>query len=103
MNRNAQMTDPYLILGVSDDADDRAIEAAYLAGIRRSPPDQDPMQFQTLRGAYEKIRTHRDRVAFALFDTTPPTPEDILQRAAPAGPPRRPSLESLKSLLRGES
>lgn len=96
------MNDPYLILGVPEDAGDAAIEAAYLEGIRLCPPDRDPRRFQDLRGAYEKIRTRRDRLAHELFDAVPPTPADILERAAPAGPPRRPDRAVIAALLRGE-
>ena len=97
------MNDPYLVLGVASDADDAAIETAYLEGIRRTPPDRDPEGFEAVRGAYEKIRTRRDRIAFELFDTTPPTPSDVLNKAAPAALPRRPDLKTLQALLRGES
>jgi len=62
------MNDPYLILGVPDNADDQAIEAAYLAGIRACPPDRDPVRFEALRGAYEKIHSRRHRLAHALFE-----------------------------------
>ncbi|MCG6895510.1 MAG: molecular chaperone DnaJ [Thiocapsa sp.] len=97
------MNDPYLILGVSSGAEDDAIESAYLAAIRRSPPERDPVRFEALRGAYEKIRTHRDRLAHALFDQTPPSAADVLGRAAPLGEPRRPEQRTLAALLRGES
>ena len=97
------MTDPYLILGVAADADDAAIEAAYLAGIRRYPPELNPDQFEALRGAFEKIRTRRDRLTYELFDTTPPTGDDLLNTAAPAGPPQRPNRALIDALLRGDS
>lgn len=97
------MNDPYLILGVADDADDQAIETAYLAGIRACPPDRDPKRFQALRGAYEKIRSRRDRLAYSLFDTTPPAVEDLLERLAPAQAPQRPDLSVIQALLRGDS
>jgi curved DNA-binding protein CbpA len=96
------MNDPYLILGVPDDADDAAVERAYLAAIRLSPPDHHPERFQRLRAAYEKIRTRRDRLAYALFDKAPPTGADILARAAPVTEPRRPKPATLAALLRGE-
>ena len=97
------MIDPYLILGVSVDADDAAIEAAYLEGIRRSPPDRDPDGFESIRGAYDKIRTRRDRIAHDLFDPAPPTPSDVLNKAAPTESPCRPDLKTIQALLRGES
>ena len=96
------MTDPFLILGVPFDADDDTIEAAYLAGLRRASPERDPAGFEALRGAYKTIRTRRDRLAYALFDQTPPSPADILAKGAPPGQPRRPKRATLTALLRGE-
>lgn len=97
------MSDPYLVLGVGPDADDAAIEAAYLGGIKRSPPERDPRRFEALRAAYESLRTVRDRLAYELFDTSPPTAADILNRAAPAGAPRRPEAALFAALLRGDA
>jgi curved DNA-binding protein CbpA len=97
------MNDPYLILGVATDADDVAIEAAYLEGIRRCSPDRDPDRFEALRGAYERIRTRRDRLDYELFDQTPPTTSDVLNQATSVGQPRRPDRSLIAALLRGES
>ncbi len=96
------MRDPYLILGVSDDADDAAIEAAYLEGIKRCPPERDAERFQALRLAYEALRTRRDRLARELFDASPPGPADILDRAAPIGSTCRPDPALFAALLRGD-
>ncbi len=96
------MRDPYLILGVPDDADDAAIETAYLEGIKRCPPERDADGFQALRAAYETLRTRRDRLAYALFDTSPPEPADLLDRAAPLGGSRRPEQALFAALLRGD-
>jgi curved DNA-binding protein CbpA len=96
------MNDPYLILGVREDADDAAVEQAYLQGIKRSPPDRDPQRFEALRRAYETLRTHRDRLAYDLFDTAPPTSAELLDRAAPVGAPARPDAALFLALLRGE-
>jgi curved DNA-binding protein CbpA len=96
------MSDPYLILGVSEDADDACVESAYLAGIKRCPPERDARRFEALRAAYEALRTRRARLAYELFDTTPPEPADLLDRAAPIGPPRRPDQALFAALLRGD-
>lgn len=96
------MNDPYLILGVSREADDAAIQRAYLEGIKRAPPEHDPERFEALRGAYEALRTRRDRMAHALFNTSPPTGEDLLERAAPIGAATRPNLALMQGLLRGD-
>lgn len=102
------MSDPYLILGIGPDADDTAVEQAYRDAIKRCPPDRDPAAFKAVRAAYERLRTHRDRVAFDLFDTEPPTPSDLLQRAlGGAHAQDRPDPQRLQALcaalLRGES
>jgi len=96
------MSDPYLILGIDEDADDAAVEAAYLEGIRRYPPDRDAKRFEALRRAYETLRTRRDRLAYDLFDRTPPDFLDVLDRAAPVGAPGRPDPALVAALLRGE-
>ncbi len=95
------MSDPYLILGVAEDTDDAAVEAAYREAIRQCPPELDPRRFEGLREAFEKIRTRRERLAYLLFDRTPPSLEDILERAAPASQPRRPARVVIEALLRG--
>lgn len=95
------MSDPYLILGIPPDADDAAVHAAYLAAVKRYPPDRDPHRFESLRAAYEALRTRRDRLAQALFDTAPPTLADCLDKAEPLGEPGRPSRELFAALLRG--
>lgn len=95
------MSDPYLTLGVPPDADDAAVHAAYLAAVKACPPERDPRRFEALRAAYEALRTHRDRLGQALFDQSPPTLTDILDRAEPIGEPRRPGRDAVNALLRG--
>jgi hypothetical protein len=72
------MTDPYRILGVLPDADDAAIRAAYLAAIRACPPERDAARFERVRTAFEAVGTARARLAHTLFDTTVPSPADVL-------------------------
>jgi curved DNA-binding protein CbpA len=95
------MSDPYAILGLGPDADDEAVRRAYLAAVAACPPERDPQRFESLRTAYEALRTHRARLAQALFDQSPPTLTDILDRAEPVGPPRRPGRDLFDALLRG--
>ena len=95
------MSDPYLTLGIPPAADDAAVHAAYLKAVKTCPPERDPQRFQALRAAYESLRTRRDRLAQALFDQTPPTLTDILDRADPVGAPRRPTRALFDALLRG--
>ena len=95
------MTDPYLTLGVTPDTDDAGIQAAYLAAIKRCPPERDAQRFAEIRAAYEAIRTRMDRLSYELFDVSPPTLRDLLDRAAPAGQPGRPGEALFTALLRG--
>jgi curved DNA-binding protein CbpA len=95
------MTDPYLILGVPPDSDDAGIQAAYLAAIKRCPPERDAQRFAEIRAAFEAIRTRKDRLSYALFDVNPPTVQDLLDRAVPVGQPGRPDEALFKALLRG--
>jgi len=95
------MTDPYLILGVSPEADDDGIQAAYLAAIKRCPPERDAQRFAEIRAAYETIRTRKDRLSYELFDVSPPTVQDLLERAAPVAQPGHPQEALFAALLRG--
>ncbi len=97
------MSDPYLTLGLGEDADDAAVEAAYLEGIKRFPPERDAHRFETLRRAYETLRTQRGRLAYELFNTSPPEAADLLDRAAPIDASRRPEPELFAALLRGDA
>jgi len=95
------MSDPYLTLGVPEDADDTAIHAAYLAAVKACPPERDLKRFEAVRSAYEAIRTRKDRLAHELFDTSAPSASELLDRAAPVGAPGRPAPALFAALLRG--
>jgi curved DNA-binding protein CbpA len=95
------MSDPYLTLGVAPDADDDDVYAAYLAAVKANPPERDPRRFEALRAAYEALRTRRARLAQALFDQSPPTLTDLLDRAEPVGASGRPGRGLFNTLLRG--
>lgn len=94
------MSDPYLTLGVTPEADDATIHAAYLVALKACPPERDRIQFEAMRNAYESIRTHRARLAHALFDSSPPSITEILHRAAPLQAPKRPNFALFTSVLR---
>lgn len=96
------MRDPYLILGVSPDADDDAIHSAFLEATKRCPPDRDPEAYDERRKAYEALRTRRDRLAYELFDHTLPDAREILDRCYPVTAPERPGLDLFQALLRGK-
>ncbi len=94
------MQDPYLTLGVARDATDEIIHQAYLSAIRRCPAEQDPEAFQSIRSAYELLRTKKTRLEYALFNTDLPTQADLLQRLSKGRQPQRPGVELFRELLR---
>ncbi len=57
----------YLQLGLSPDAGDEEIRKAYLGLIRRHTPERDPMRFQAIAAAYERIKDEPSRIQSALF------------------------------------
>lgn len=95
------MSDPYLVLGVDETADDEAIRAAYLAAIRAFPPERDRARFERVRAAYESVATDRSRLAHALFDTAAPTVQDVIDILAASWRPARPDERRLRRLLGG--
>ncbi len=62
---------PFVVLDLEETADDEAVRAAYLRGIRKSPPDRDPEGFRRVRDAYEAIRDKERRLALRLFGPPP--------------------------------
>ena len=59
------------MLGIEETADDEEVRAAYLAAVRRSPPDRDPEGFRRVREAYEAVRDEERRLALRLFGPAP--------------------------------
>jgi len=74
---------PYLILQVPPDADDKTIRQAYLEAIKVATPERDPGLFQQLTTAYELIKDERARIVHAFIDSreTADTPGEVLARA----------------------
>ena len=76
--------DPFDILGISPDAADDEIRAAYLARVRECPPDRSPEQFEQIRDAYDKLRDPRARIRYRLFSVDPAAPlGSVFSEAAP--------------------
>lgn len=71
------MKTPYEILEVAEDVDDSALKKAYLAMVRRYPPERFPDDFQRIYQAYELIKTAEDRLSYRLFHCELPRPADI--------------------------
>ena len=48
--------DPGEILGVSLEAGDEEVRAAYLRKVKEHPPDRSPREFERIRDAYDLLR-----------------------------------------------
>jgi len=59
--------EPTEILGVSAEATDAEIRAAYLSKVQEHPPDRSPEKFELIRDAYEALRDPRRRLQQQLF------------------------------------
>jgi hypothetical protein len=64
------MSNPFAVLGVTEDAGDEAIKQSYLALVRGHPPDREPERFQEFRRAFEAIRGERERLEVKLLQTS---------------------------------
>ena len=65
---------PYQILGVSLEATDEEIRAAYIAKVKQFPPDRSPAEFERIRDAYALLRDPRRRAMITLFAGNPDAP-----------------------------
>jgi DnaJ-class molecular chaperone len=94
---------PYLVLGVSLQADDHTIRQAYLAAIKESPPDTHAARFQAVHQAYEQIKDETSRQKYYLFNQECPgaSPLDaFLQNARLKARPCPLPLDFMKTYLR---
>jgi hypothetical protein len=74
MGKQTEAMDPIEVLGISQNATDEEIRAAYLLKVREYPPDRAPEQFEKIRDAYEILRDPRRRVRHRLFSVDPGAP-----------------------------
>ena len=68
------MIDPREVLGVSQDAGEEEIRAAYLRKVKEHPPDRSPEEFERIRDAYDSLRDPRRRMRDALLQANPFAP-----------------------------
>ncbi len=61
------------VLGVSLEATDSEIRAAYLQKVKAYPPDRFPVEFEKIRDAYELLRDPRARTRQLLLSADPDT------------------------------
>jgi DnaJ-class molecular chaperone len=57
---------PYEVLGIGETAGEEEIRKAYLAQLRRCPPEKDPAGFKTIRKAYSELEDKAKRRALDL-------------------------------------
>jgi curved DNA-binding protein CbpA len=95
--------DPYEILGLTPEADDAAVRAAYLELVRRYPPDHHPQRFAAVSEAYQILKDEGARLRYQLFNADPGlrSPIEVLKRRFAAPEARKPlTAETLQQLLR---
>src|SRR5260221_13817771 len=61
--------DPFVTLGVPEEAGNEEIKRRYLGLVRAYPPDREPERFQLYRAAYEAIGDERMRLEAKLLRT----------------------------------
>ncbi len=94
---------PYLILGVTPQATDADIRAAYLDAVKQATPDTNPVRFQAVCTAYEKIKDPARRLEYLLFNQDCPgdSPLEAVVRCAQTRRPPVPlPMAAMKEYLR---
>jgi curved DNA-binding protein CbpA len=79
--------DPRAVLGLSLNATEEEIRAAYLRKVKEYPPERSPEQFEKIRDAYETLRDPRRRMRSLLLSADPEAP--LASLAGMEGPQRR--------------
>ncbi|MBN1310063.1 MAG: DnaJ domain-containing protein [Anaerolineae bacterium] len=86
-----ELTNPYEVLGLRQNASLEQVKKAYFALVREFPPERDPIAFKKIRAAYEAVRTPEAKAATDLFLLHAPPPY------TPDSPPPAPILEYQQS------
>jgi curved DNA-binding protein CbpA len=95
------MTDPYAILGLSDDSDDETIRLRYLELVRQFSPEHHPEKFAAIRRAYESLRDLNTRLRHQLFEAgKQETVDALIEEIQCRSPRRRLSLQTLLGTVR---
>ena len=100
---SAAVLDPMGVLGVTPDAGDADVRAAYLRKVKEHPPERDPEAFERIRDAYEALRDPRRRARSLLLSVDPDAPLTTLLDGLPrprsfVGP--GPWLEQMRKAVR---
>lgn len=67
-------TNPYEVLGLSRDANERQIKRAYFTLVRTYSPEAEPAAFKKIRAAYEQLRHTDSKKETDLSLFQPPAP-----------------------------
>jgi curved DNA-binding protein CbpA len=59
--------DPWSVLGVSPEANDEQIRAAYVQKVKEFPPDRSGPQFERVRDAYEQLKDPYRRAKYVIL------------------------------------
>lgn len=62
------------VLGVSENASEDEVRAAYLEKVKQYPPEQAPEEFERVRDAYETLRDPRRRARDLVLTAEPFAP-----------------------------
>lgn len=65
---------PREVLGVSANATEEEIRAAYLAKVKEHPPERSPEAFEKIRDAWEALRDPRRRMIDSVLSADPFVP-----------------------------
>src|SRR5438105_806680 len=68
------LDDAATLLGVSIEATEEQLRAAYLEQVCQHPPDRDPDHFERIRDAYDRLRDPRLRAQQVLSGPDPAAP-----------------------------
>ncbi len=61
------MANPYMTLGIPENASAEIIRQAYLNKVRTFPPEKEPQRFQSIAEAYEKLKDETTRARLRVF------------------------------------
>lgn len=71
--------DPFLVLGLPQDAGEVEVRSRYLELVKQFPPDREPQKFREIRAAFEACK---DPLAIARRLIRPP--DDVVPQWSPA-------------------
>jgi curved DNA-binding protein CbpA len=84
MNRVENEQSPWSILGVSPEADDEQIRAAYIRKVKEHPPDRSATEFEKIRDAYDQLKDPYRRARHLILGANPDKPLESLLDDVPS-------------------